>query len=452
MIQVGAKRDINTDRGDQAYTLRPYQDDFVFSEIRYPALVAAWGTGKSFAAIIRAMMLSEESPDNLGVIFRKEYTDLRDSTVKDFEKYTGLTVNSQREVKLSNGSVIMFRHLEEMNNIQNMNLGWFWIEQAEELDSDDQFFTLRGRIRRAVKRRSGFITANTRGHNWIYKQWKLGKLEDSALFEAISFDNTINLPADTIEDWKKLQKVKPELYQRMVLNSWDDLDEAFVVIPARHVRKAVGLDQHEKTVIKRITMIDVAGESEDGDETVIYDFENTKVVDQEIYNHRDLMDTVGRAMAHAKKNRSNLIGVDRVGIGEGVFSRLREIYSNDNSMRVYGFDGRLKAPEGSGELTYANYKTYAWFKAAHLFAEQKCDIPDDENLISQLSGVTYGYKQGKLAVDPKDKLKLKLGGSPDRADAYVMGLDALTKAVPAEKKDRYNRESTADYQWNSATV
>lgn len=204
------------------FHLKQYQDDYVFSEAKFPAMVSAWGTGKTMCGITRAMIHSDKHPNNLGVIFRKEFTDLRDSTIKDFELYTGLQVNSSREVVLPNGSIIMFRHLEELRNLQNINLGWFLIEQAEELDTDDQFFMLFGRLRRAGVPHWGSVIANTRGHNWIWKLWKQNSLTDAHLIEATTFDNESNLPPDFFKTLEQVKINKPKRYACYVLNSWDE--------------------------------------------------------------------------------------------------------------------------------------------------------------------------------------------------------------------------------------
>ena len=78
------------------FKIEPYQDDFIFSNAKYPALISGWGTGKTLCLILRGMLYSEEIADNLGVIFRKEAKDLEDSTILDFEKYTGRKVSSDR--------------------------------------------------------------------------------------------------------------------------------------------------------------------------------------------------------------------------------------------------------------------------------------------------------------------------------------------------------------------
>jgi hypothetical protein len=133
--------------------LNRYQEDFIFSKVRFPCFAGGWGTGKTLSAISRAELYSKGIPGNLGCIFRKTARSLNDSTLQDYQKYTGNTVDSNRNYKYPNGSMIMFRHLDEMQSInqQNINLGWFYIEQGEELDSDKEFWMLFGRLRRDLK-------------------------------------------------------------------------------------------------------------------------------------------------------------------------------------------------------------------------------------------------------------------------------------------------------------
>ena len=52
-------------------------------------------------------------------------------------------------------------------------------------------------------------------------------------------------------------------------------------------------------------------------------------------------------------------------------------------------------------------------------------LPDDPDLIKELSAHTYTFKGGKMALEEKDKVKDKIKRSPDKADAL-----ALTFALP----------------------
>jgi len=206
--------------------LNPKQRSFCNSKVRYPAFVGSWGCGKTLCGIIKILQHAEQFSDNLCLIVRKKFTDLRDSTLKDFERYTGMRVmKGDKEVTLSNKSVIMFRHGEELSGLQNVNLGAFMIEQAEEFETPEQFDLLRGRLRREEDAsRQGYIIANTAGHNWIWDRWKNRSLEGYHLTEADFSDNIHHLPKDTIADWKRLKVESPRKYNRYVLNSWEDYD------------------------------------------------------------------------------------------------------------------------------------------------------------------------------------------------------------------------------------
>jgi len=209
-------------------------------------MVSAWGTGKSLCLILRVLRLCELYPKNLALICRKEFTDLKDSTIKDFELYTGLKVGSNKDVVLPNGSTIMFRHGEELNTLQNINLGVCGIEQAEEFDDDSQWFMLFGRMRRKnCGNPSLFLIANANGDNWINRLWpQAGDPSHKPspgyeLYEATTYDNADVLPEAFLNSLETLRVQKPSVYEQYVLNSrkvtsgkiFPMWDERFHVIP-----------------------------------------------------------------------------------------------------------------------------------------------------------------------------------------------------------------------------
>ena len=201
------------------FTLKSQQVDFIGACEQFVAYIGGIGTGKSFSLISKALFHSQESPKNLGVIVRKNFTDLRDSTMKDFQDYTGLKINEgNKEVKLPNGSTILFRHGDEISTLKNLNLGFFGIEQAEEFGDSMTWDMLIQRLRRQVKFRTGFLIANANGHNWLYDKWvKNGPPDNHRLVTATTYDFADILPPDYIKNLE--QNLPKNLFERYVMNS-----------------------------------------------------------------------------------------------------------------------------------------------------------------------------------------------------------------------------------------
>lgn len=411
------------------FKLEPFQECFVFSPYRFPAMVAGVGTGKSMCLILRMMNLMEESPNNLGIIIRKEFTDLRDSTLKDFELYTGLKVDANKEVKLSNGSLIMFRHGDEINVLKNINAGAIGIEQAEEFDSDEQFQFLRDRLRRKeAKSRSLFICANTNGHNWVWKAWKNNPPSiDYHLLEASTFDNKQNLPADYVKDLQSMEAESPHHYARYVLNSWDDLEEQDNLIPYEYVRLSYGLNYEPKG--GKVLAVDVARFGDDETVfTIIQDCDNGcwKQVYQQTYKGRDLMQTAGRIVDLKREHEITTIVVDDDGLGGGVSDRLLE--ENHSVIKFH-------AAEKAYREEFLNRRIECYWKVRELMRQRKLELMLDDELHQQLSALKYRYKgNGRKFLESKEDAKKRGLKSPDRADALMMACSVITMVAPIEKE------------------
>ena len=195
------------------FKLTTKQTQFIGAVEQFSAYIGAIGTGKSTALIIKALFHCQESPNNLGVIVRKNFTDLRDSTIKDFETYTGFKVTEQKkECVLPNGSIILFRHGDELPVLKNLNLGFFGIEQAEEFGDATTWEFLKMRLRRECKHRNGFVVGNTAGHNWIWDIFKRNGPKNHMLVEAQTSEHAHILPPDYIENLKTLPKKPYDWY------------------------------------------------------------------------------------------------------------------------------------------------------------------------------------------------------------------------------------------------
>lgn len=206
------------------------QDKFLFSKSKFPAIVGTWGCGKSLAGLHAAHLECQNNPNNLYLVIRKEFVDLRDSTMQDWHSQIGMPWDGNKNVNYENGSVLMFRHGSDIDSLKNTNLGGALFIQAEEM-TETEFWFVVGRLRRKEGTLQLRIEANYNGHNWIYKLWKKKDLsvplgstittDDFHLTETNTLDNKANLPASYIAS---LEMLPEKLKRRHYLGSWDEAE------------------------------------------------------------------------------------------------------------------------------------------------------------------------------------------------------------------------------------
>jgi len=173
-----------------------------------------------------------------------------------------------------------------------------------------------------------------------------------------------------------------------------------------------------------------------GDENVVYRRRGLAIVEQAIFP-RGVADpneavAAGFRMQHEAKwsNKKCWHIVDAHGMGQGV---LRQFYRANK--QIFEFYNN----SGSTRRDFADRITEAWFQFAKLTKRRIVHMPNDPQLIQQLTSRQYHVDgKGKLAIESKenylkrrqDKEKEEGSTSPDRADALVLAFydETETKA------------------------
>ncbi len=418
--------------------LKQYQDAFLFNNNRFPALVAGIGTGKTMMLLLKIWNYCQAYPDSLALIVRKEFTDLKDSTVKDFESYFKVRVDAHKEFRFNNGSVIMFRHGGEINVLKNINLSIFGIEQAEEFEIEDVFTFLRDRLRRQnAPYRQGCIIANTNGHNWIWKLWKNSPSnKEFFLTEAHTFQNEDNLPKDFIEDLKRMEQDAPHHFRRYVMNSWEEMESDDVLYTFDMLQKSIERKFPSLSCNKRILAVDVSRYGDN--ETVFTTLENRGAVRWE-QTHLEAwkpgdhvenrtMQIVGKIGDLKFRLAPDIIVIDDDGVGGGVCDRLGEMKIDHIRFRNIILTGE--------NLLYGNTRTQAAFTLQELLQADYIKLYDDPEMIDQLMTLKYFYRSDKIKLlVPKEVMRKKGIKSPDRADALIMAVHCIKMAFTYQSKD-----------------
>jgi hypothetical protein len=421
------------DNGDKlVLRLKPYQERFLYSQKKFPALISAIGTGKTLMLLMKVWKFCEDYPKAIVMVVRKEYTDLRDSTIKDFERYFNVKPDSNKEFRFQNGSVIMFRHAAEVNVLKNINLSMFAIEQAEEFETEEQFVYLRDRLRnRATPYRQGVVIANANGHNWLWRLWiDNPNGEEYDCSTATTFDNESNLPSDFIEDLKRMEKDAPNHYKQYVMNSFDIDESTDRLFSTEDIELATKLQFPNPVVHTRCMGVDVARFGDD--ETVFTVLFSRgplgwEMIEQVRTKGASLMETVGRIVDMVHKLGLDAVTIDDTGLGGGVTDRLKELEIN-----VVPFIAGGKA----NNRLYANRKAEAYFKLKEYISKGRLKLPKSDELEKQLLSIRYKYKSdGKKTILGKDEMRKEGLKSPDCVESLMMALFYNDEIIGISRND-----------------
>ncbi|MEM5807066.1 MAG: phage terminase large subunit [Candidatus Aenigmatarchaeota archaeon] len=210
------------------YNPLPWQRELHLSNATFKCAVGGFGSGKTRWLIEEAIHLLLKYPNNYGVILRKTYPELDDTTKKLFlDRIPPVLIKdikeAKREYTFVNNSKVIFRAFSDLNKIKNLDIGFFAIDQAEEL-SEPYFWLLASRFKLPYKhiKYEGLLAANPAGKNWIWRVFMVEKKDDPDFKIIISKteDNKINLPEGYIE---RLKQIYPEKWIDRYLNaSFDD--------------------------------------------------------------------------------------------------------------------------------------------------------------------------------------------------------------------------------------
>jgi hypothetical protein len=432
--------------------LKKYQDNFLFSEARFCALIAGVGTGKTLALLFKAWMHCERCPNSLALIIRKEFTDLRDSTIQDFNRYFGVHVTSgTKEYTFPNGSKILFRHGNEndLSVLKNMNLSFIGIEQAEEYESDEIFNFLRDRLRRQeAKLRQFAIIANARGQNWVWKLWiymaeEMNVIDESVGFNeykrdeyycctANSFANEDNLPPDFIADLKRMAVEAPKHYAQYIMNDFTVLEEDDLLLTTEEMQATIHQQfPYRASYNDNILAIDVSRYGDDKCVAVQLQQKGPthfEEVDFWEWGKKDTMHTTGRIMALISELRPLITVVDGDGLGAGVVDRLLELKRN-----IVEYRGGKLPPKGEIK-NYINNIAYHSFLIKDMIANGRLKLLPDVQAQAQTIRFYYDSK-GRQGIVSKEKMRAKGIKSPDHWDAVRMAVSETINVGALQKME-----------------
>lgn len=213
-----------------------------------------------------------------------------------------------------------------------------------------------------------------------------------------------------VENFKIRYGEDSNVFRVRVLGEFPTQDSD-ALISVDDIAKAMERDVSVQPQFEKKLGVDVARFGNDRSALIVRQME--KVVRKEMFYSMDTMQIAGHALRIAKEEhiRPENIFVDVIGVGAGVFDRLKEQGWNATPVNV------AEAPSDKENYLNLRAELYAakvkpWVKTA--------DIPKDDDFY-ELANIKYKFSStGKLQIESKEDMKKRGIESPDVADALML--------------------------------
>ena len=275
------------------------------------------------------------------------------------------------------------------------------------------------------------MTGNpTRTSGYFYEAFN--KMKDSFFTMKVSSQDSTQVGPKFIEDMKAKYGEDSNIYRVRVLGEWPEADDD-VVIPLHLLQSAADRDQVAADTTPVVWGLDVA---RFGTDKSALCKRKGNVVTEPIksWRNKDLMEMCGIILNEYEtttwSDRPVEILIDSIGLGAGVVDRLTEL-----DLPVRGINVAESASMGE---RYGRLRDELWFLGKEWFEARDCTIPDQEELIDDLSKPRFTFlSNGKLKVEGKDEMKRRGLNSPDLADAFCLTFASRASIAKSGSKHKW---------------
>jgi hypothetical protein len=391
----------------------------------------AFGGGKTVWLVNESIQLCLDYPGNVGYICRNELPAFRRSVLIELDRYIVPQILEQHHqtenyFRFKNGSRLFYGGLGDsvsgLQRLSSMSLGFFAIDQCEET-TETHFNMLAGRLRLILPniKYKGIMTCNP-APGWVKQKFIEQKLPDHAFIQAIPKDNPF-LPADYEAS---LRAIYPqEWIKSMLEGDWSALEGGNFLIPYKDIQSARGREIELKETDIKWAGVDIAREGDD--QSVFTVRQGNKVIHTESWMKTDLMQTTGIILQ--KMERFNIdakhVNLDCVGVGAGVYDRLRE-------QKIY-INGIVAGGEPKDKEHYINTRAEMYDNLRKKLEANSISIPDDMDIAAQLSSIRFKIASDrKLQIISKEEMKKVYHiKSPDKADSLALAFYENSRPTPS---------------------
>lgn len=390
-------------------------------------------------------------PGSLIPIARKNLTELKRGTLLSFHEaagemnFTGFHENRQELTwTLDNGSILMFLELDhtkdrQFSKIKSINATCAMIDEEDGIVQEAHIALFSRTGRRNKNGAPAFILGTCNPNEaWlksvVYDPWVKGELPPD--MKVIEFEPKDSFLGD--DYYQRFQNMPATWKERYLYNNWNYGDDDASLFKYRHMDR-----QHVETYSPALRYLgsDVARSGRDRSVTAMW--EGPVLVDIQIIKDTDEVKDTGdqgdEVDAYASENAigSENIAVDAVGLGVGQVDRLaklgryvHEFMSGSASQETVTTKDKhgnnVEMPLYNNKRSEIAFKLSRALEDGEAFLYSGCPFLTDFKKEATMHN--YASKDKQLILEPKDKVKERLGHSPDIFDAVIMGYERYLAA------------------------
>ena len=280
----------------------------------------------------------------------------------------------------------------------------------------------------------------TRNSGYFYETFH--RVKDEWTNFQVSCLDSPRVSQSYINEMRNLYGEDSAMFKVRVLGEFADEEEAGFISPSI-IRSAIGRDIEASPSAPIIWGLDVARMGRD--KSALCKRQGGVILEKvKTWKKLDLMSLAGEIMnefenTQPEKQCQELL-IDSIGIGAGIFDRIAEI-------GIIPCRG-INVSESSALVNECgNLRAELWYKAREFFEKKTCKIPDDPELVKELSAPRYKFdSRGRYLIESKDEMRKRGERSPDLADAFCLTFATNPAIISGGERVSWNQPLVRDIQ------
>ena len=278
----------------------------------------------------------------------------------------------------------------------------------------------------------------TRNSGYFYETFH--RVKDEWTNFQVSCLDSPRVSQSYINEMRNLYGEDSAMFKVRVLGEFADEEEAGFISPSI-IRSAINRDIEVSPSSPIIWGLDVARMGRD--KSALCKRQGGVITEKiKTWRKLDLMSLAGEIMnefenTEPDKQCAELL-IDSIGLGAGIFDRISEI-------GIIPCRG-INVSESSALVNECgNLRAELWYKAREFFEKKMCSIPDDPELIKELSAPRYHFdSRGRYLIESKDEMRKRGERSPDYADAFCLTFATSPAILSGGERISWNQPLVRD--------